>query len=116
MGEAIENNTRTMGAAKIVYILYLVGSLIGITCLIGAIMAYINKNEASDWLKSHYQYQIRTFWIGALYLLMGTLLSGNVIGWFIICYFIVWLVARSIKGMQYIDRETAHPNPTNWFF
>jgi len=30
-------------------------------------MAYIYKGDAPDWLKSHYRYQIRKFWIGILY-------------------------------------------------
>jgi uncharacterized membrane protein len=35
--------------------------LFGITGVIGVVMAYINKDDAAEWLKTHYQFQIRTF-------------------------------------------------------
>lgn len=47
-----------------VYILYLVGFLAGITALVGLVLAYVNRSDASAWLQSHYTFQIRTFWIG----------------------------------------------------
>lgn len=62
----VENGSSTEGTAKIVYVLYLVGILFGLTTLIGVVMAYVNRGDAPEWLKTHYQYQIRTFWIGAL--------------------------------------------------
>ena len=49
------------GQAKIIYILYLAGFIVGITPLIGIVMAYMNRGEGSDWIQSHYQWQIRTF-------------------------------------------------------
>ena len=79
-------------------------------------MAYINKGDAPDWLKSHYQFQIRTFWIGALYILLGALLSLVVIGYLILLFWVIWLIVRSVKGMKSLDAKEAHPNPTGWFF
>lgn len=106
----------TEGTAKIIYILYLVGILFGITGVIGVIMAYINRSDAPDWLKSHYQYQIRTFWIGGLYLLIGVILTFVIIGYLVILFWVVWLIVRCIKGMKALDRKEAHPNPTGWMF
>jgi len=88
--------------------------------IIGVIMAYSNKGEAPDWLKSHYQFQIRTFWISCLYLLIGGLLSVVVIGYFIIAFWAVWLILRCVKGMEALSQENPHPhphpNPTSWMF
>ena len=67
---AVGNSPTTKGAAKIVYILYLVSLLFGITGIIGVVMAYINKDDAPEWLQTHYQFQIRTFWIGALFIFL----------------------------------------------
>ncbi len=116
MNDLIENASTSKGSAKIVYILYLVGLIFGITGIIGVIMAYINKENAPDWVKSHYQFQIRTFWIGAVYLIAGTILSLILIGWFILLFWAVWLIVRSIKGMQALDAEKAIENPTRWGF
>lgn len=102
--------------AKIVYILYIVGLFFGITGLIGVVMAYVNKSDSPDWLASHYQFQIRTFWIGFLYLVVGSLLSVIIIGWFVILFWVVWLIVRCIKGMKSLDANQPHPNPTGWMF
>lgn len=111
-----ENGLTTKGSAKIVYILYMVGLIFGITGVIGVVMAYINKDDAPDWLKTHYQFQIRTFWIGALYLFLGSILSLILIGWFILLFWAVWLIIRSIKGMKALELEKQIENPTRWLF
>ncbi len=114
--EGVQDIPATEGTAKIVYILYLVGIVFGITGIIGVIMAYINKGDAPEWLESHYRFQIRTFWIGGLYLLIGAILSLIIIGYFVLLFWVVWLIVRSLKGMKALDRKEAHPNPTGWMF
>jgi len=94
----------------------MVGIIFGITGIIGVVMAYINKDGAQEWLKTHYQFQIRTFWIGALYLVVGTLLSVILIGWLVILFWLVWLIIRSVKGIKAFDSGVAIENPTRWFF
>jgi uncharacterized membrane protein len=113
---AVENSPAKKGAAKIVYILYLVSLLFGITGIIGVVMAYINKDDAPEWLQTHYQFQIRTFWIGALFIFLGSILSVILIGWFLLLFWVVWLIVRSVKGMKALDEEKAIDNPTRWFF
>jgi uncharacterized membrane protein len=111
-----EVKTTTEGMAKVVYILYLVGLLTGVTALIGVVMAYVNESEAPEWLRTHYRFQIRTFWIGFLYLFVGTILSLLVIGFFILLFWAVWVIVRCIKGFKYLDQKAAYPNPTSWLF
>jgi uncharacterized membrane protein len=114
--EVAQEQPTTEGAAKIVYILYLVGIIFGITGIIGVVMAYINRGDAPEWLKTHYQFQIRTFWIGALYMLIGILLMFVIVGYFVLLFWIVWLIVRCVKGMKFLDQKEAHPNPTGWMF
>jgi uncharacterized membrane protein len=106
----------TAGSAKIVYILYLVSIVIGISAIVGLIMAYINKDDAPDWLKSHYHFQIRTFWMGLFYLVTGMMLSQFIIGLLIILFWLIWLIVRCAKGMKYLDRREAYPDQTGWLF
>jgi len=113
---AVGNSPAKKGAAKIVYILYLVSLLFGITGIIGVVMAYINKDDAPEWLQTHYQFQIRTFWIGALFIFLGSILSVILIGWFLLLFWVVWLIVRSVKGMKALDEEKAIDNPTSWVF
>ena len=104
------------GPAKIIYLLYLASIIIGITAIIGLVMAYINRDDAPDWLKTHYRFQIRTFWIGAMYLFIGVLFAQFIIGLFILLFWLLWLIVRCAKGYKYLDREQAHPDPAGWLF
>jgi uncharacterized membrane protein len=113
---AKEVSTTTKGSAKIVYILYMVGVMFGLTGIIGVIMAYINKDSAPEWLKTHYQFQIRTFWIGGLFLITGWILSVVLIGWLVILFWVIWLIVRSIKGIKALELENAIENPKRWLF
>ena len=104
------------GTAKIIYILYLVNIVVPFTGLVGVIMAYVNQGEASDMLKTHYRFQIRTFWIGLLLLIVGALLTLILIGWLLILFYYVWLIIRCVKGMQALDQNQPVANPTTWMF
>lgn len=108
----------TAGAttAKIIYILYLVGIFIGITGLIGVVLAYINQGGAPAWLQSHYRFQIRTFWIGLFYLFLGALLTTIVVGWLVLLFWLAWLVIRCARGIKHLDRGEPYPNPITWWF
>lgn len=101
---------------KLIYILFLANIVVPFLGLIGVVMAYVNKADAPEWLQTHYQFQIRTFWIGLLYVMVGAILSVIIIGWFIIFFTIVWMVIRCVKGMKSLDAQEAHPNPTGWMF
>lgn len=101
---------------KLIYILFLANIIVPFLGLIGVVMAYVNKADAPEWLQSHYQFQIRTFWIGLLYVMVGAILSVIIIGWFIILFTVVWIVIRCVKGMKSLDAQQAHPNPTGWMF
>jgi uncharacterized membrane protein len=113
----VENSSIGKGSAKIVYILYLVGLFFGgITGIVGLVIAYTNKNQASVWLTTHYQYQIRTFWIGALYLFLGifsSILFGNLFFGFFLWF--VWVIIRSIKGIKALNSHASIENPNSWF-
>lgn len=93
-------------SAKVNYILYLIGLVIGLTALIGVIFAYSKRgSDNPDWLNAHYSFQISTFWYGLLYLIVGMVLSAVLIGWLVILFWIVWLVVRCVKGMTALDAQ-----------
>jgi len=116
MSEAIQEKATTEGTAQLVYILYLAGIVVGITGIVGVVMAYVNKGDAPEWLKSHYQFQIRTFWMGLMYFVLGAILMFVLVGYLVFLFWIVWLIVRCVKGMQYLSKKEAHPNPTGWMF
>ena len=101
---------------KIVYWLYLAGLLVGITILIGLIIAYVNKGEANEVERSHYVFQIRTFWIGLLMAVVGTLTSVIFVGFVVLLFYVVWLIVRCAKGLGRAGKGEAMPKPLSWMF
>ena len=114
--EAVAVKKTTEGTVKLIYIFYLVGIVVGITGIIGVIMAYVYRGDAPDWLRTHYTFQIRTFWIGALYLFIGGLLSAVLIGYLLLLFWLVWLAVRCAKGLKALEEKQAPPNPMGWLF
>ena len=103
--------------SKLIYILYLVSLAFGITAIVAVIIAYINKDDQMpDWLKSHYNYQINTFWKGMVMLVVGVITIIIIIGIPILIFWTVWVIVRSIKGMKLLDQQQPHPNPEGWLF
>lgn len=113
MADSEQNSQNT---AKIIYLLFLANIIIQFLGVIGVIVAYVNKNDAPAWLQSHYQFQIRTFWIGLLYIFTGVILAMAVVGYFVLLFWVVWVVIRCAKGIKYLDQKQPYPNPTTWFF
>jgi uncharacterized membrane protein len=113
MADSQQNSQNT---AKVVYLLFLVNIFIQFLGIIGVIIAYVHKSDAPTWLQSHYQFQIRTFWIGLLYLFIGVILATVAIGYFILLFWVIWVIVRCVKGMKYLDQNQPHPNPTSWLF
>src|SRR5512140_3240114 len=102
--------------AKIVYILYLVSLVSGVTALIGVILAYVNVGDAPEPFRTHYRFQIRTFWIGILYSIACGLLTLVVVGAFLFVLVAIWFVVRCAKGLQSLGRGEPYPNVDTWLW
>lgn len=116
MNEVSAERTGNPDMAKIVYVLYLIGLLTGITMIIGLVMAYIYKDESPDWLRTHYESQIRIFWIGILYCIIASILILLFIGFLLYFVIAVWWIVRCVKGLKYLDQKVAYPNYESWAF
>jgi len=104
------------GLAFIVYLLYFAGYLTGITKIIGVIIAHLQWRSADPIARSHFQFQIRTFWIGLLYLAVGAVLIFVVVGAFVLLWWLVWSIVRNIKGVLALNENKPIANPTSWMF
>ncbi len=100
----------------IIYVLYLMNFIIPFGALIGLIMAYVNKDDEDNFLQSHYQFQIRTFWIGLLYGFIGFVLTLILIGWLVLLFTLIWWIIRCAKGFKYLGKKQPMPDPTSWMF
>lgn len=108
--------TYDRGYAFAVYALYALGFFTVITAVIGLIIAYVKTSTAGDVWLSHFQFQIRTFWIGLLYLIVGFGLLYFFIGAFIILWWTIWTLVRIIKGAILLHDQRPIAAPMSWLF
>ena len=114
MNEPKQDNSSSI--AKVIYILLIVGTIIGVTGIIAVIMAYVNKDDSTHWLQTHYRFQIRTFWIGLLYATIGTITFSIIIGYFILLFTFFWLIIRCAKGLKQLENKQPVQNLESWMF
>ena len=101
--------------AQLVYGLYLLSFVVGITGIIGVIMAYLNRGKGPAWVDSHYTYAIRTFWIGILYAVISGILMVVLIGGLLLIATIVWIVVRCLIGLQRAGANQPIERPESWW-
>jgi uncharacterized membrane protein len=114
VNEVISDRPANTGIATVIYVLYLVTVISGVTALIGVVMAYLYRDEAPAWLRTHYEFQIRTFWIGVLYSLIAGILCFVFIGFVLFFVIAVWWIIRCVKGLRYLDRRESYPDYQTW--
>jgi len=85
--------------AMIVYALQAAGFIIGITFIAAVVLNYIKREDvAGTWIASHFRWQIRTFWFGLLWSVIGAFTAFIGIGFAILFANSVWVIYRIIKG------------------
>ncbi len=100
--------------ALAIYILYLIP--FGVTHIVGLVLAYVARDTAPDWLKSHYTFQIRTFWIGLLYFSAAAVLCVLLIGFVLLPVVVIWFIVRCALGLARLLRREPYPTPASWTF
>ena len=86
--------------AVVVYILQALSLFVGgITGLVGVIINYVKLDDVRNtWVERHFRWQIRTFWIGLLWTVIGIVTTPIIIGWFILLGISIWIIYRIVKG------------------
>ena len=85
--------------AAVVYALQAAGFFIGITWIAAVVINYVKKEEvAGTWLESHVRWQIRTFWFGLLWGVVGGILLIVFVGAVILFADAIWIIYRIVKG------------------
>lgn len=99
----------------VVYALHIAGAVTGgLTCVIGAIIAYVSRKNAPEWLASHYEFQIRTFWLAMAFSVVSIILTPVGVGVVALVATGVWLVVRGVVGLSALLKGQAYPTPKNW--
>src|SRR3990172_9864657 len=83
----------------IIYALYAASFLVGITAIAAIVMNYIKRDDvAGTFLGSHFRWQIRTFWFGLLWGVLGAITMQFIIGFLVLIANGVWIIYRIAKG------------------
>jgi uncharacterized membrane protein len=84
----------------IIYALYALSFLTGgLTAIAAIIINYIKRDEVKGTLlESHFNWQMRTFWWGLLWGVIGLITMPVGIGFVILAANAIWLLYRIIKG------------------
>jgi uncharacterized membrane protein len=104
------------GLALIVYILYLIGFLTGVSAVIGLIVAWMQIERADPVSRSHFRFQIRTFWIGFLFVAAGVVTLQIAVGALILLWWVVWTAIRCVKGLLLLNAGEPIAEPESWLF
>ena len=83
----------------VVYVLQALSFAFGVTAIIGLVINYIKRDEAVGTIyESHFDWQIRTFWWGLLWSVVGVILAFVLIGFAMLFVVWIWAVYRVVKG------------------
>jgi len=96
-------NTPDLSSAKtlttVVYALQVLSFFFGITAIVAIVINYVKIDDVQGtWLESHFRWQMRTFWFGLLWGVIGSVLLLVLVGWFILAADAVWVIYRIVKG------------------
>jgi uncharacterized membrane protein len=97
MAEADEKKGKDL--ALLVYILQAVGFIIGLTWIVAVVINYVKRDDVrGTWIESHFDWQIKTFWIGLAGMIVGWITVFILIGWLILLAVTIWGIYRVVKG------------------
>lgn len=85
---------------RIIYILFIVSYFTGgLAALVGVIMAYVNRSDATAFEKEHLNYLIKLFWVSFVLIIVSLLTWVFVIGMIVGIAWFIWSLIKIIKGM-----------------
>lgn len=105
-----------MNRPTIISLLYLSSFILGVTALIGVILAFVWKGEPhEDWEATHYQYLINTFWIGLVGTIVGIVTMIVLVGFLVLLATVALCVVRSVLSLLKAQKREPMPNPGTLF-
>jgi uncharacterized membrane protein len=106
-----ESDAAAKKVATIIYALYAASFLVGITAIAAIIMNYVKKDDvAGTFLESHFRWQIRTFWFGLLWAVLGAATARFFFGYLVLVVNGIWCIYRIVKGwVRLNDNRPMYP-------
>jgi len=98
---------------QVVYALQALSFAFGVTAIVGLIINYIKRDDVAGTVyQSHFDWQIRTFWWGLLWAVIGIVLAIVFIGFAVLFVAWVWAIYRVVKGwLKLTEGKPVQPSP-----
>ena len=113
-GKTSEELASLKTITTVVYPLQALSFAFGVTALVGLIINYVKRDDVAGTLyESHFNWQIRTFWWGLLWGVLGSILIFA-FGLGLVVLFVAWIWAiyRVVKGwLKLNDGKPVMPSP-----
>ena len=95
----------------ILYILYASCWILGgLPAIVAIVINYIKREDAAGTLyESHFAWQIRSFWWGLAWAVVGTITAIIGIGFLILGALVIWLIYRMVKGLLFWNDHKPMP-------
>jgi len=121
---ARDGDARTM--LLVIYGLFFAGFITsGVTTIVGVILAYVGRGSGPSWAQSHYEFQIRTFWLTVLAFfamaaffvvsVIMTLVLVGIVGLLLLApmglALMVWFGVRCGVGFNHALNSRPYPDP-----
>ena len=99
---------------QVVYAMQALSFAFGVTALIGLVINYVKREDVAGTLyQSHFDWQIRTFWWGLLWSVLGfILIFAFGLGLVVLFVAWVWAIYRVVKGwLKLTEGKAVQPSP-----
>ncbi len=102
--------------AVIVHACYAAALLVGITSIVGVVIAYLKRPDTAGTIyESHLDYAIRTFWIGLAMGVAGFILTFVFVGVFLLLFTAVWYIIRVVRAFLAWADQKPIADPKRFF-
>ncbi len=112
-GKTSEEMASLKTITTVVYALQALSFAFGVTALVGLIINYVKRDDVAGTVyESHFDWQIRTFWWGLLWAVVGVILAVLLVGFAVMFVAWVWAVYRVVKGwLKLTEGKPVMPSP-----
>lgn len=95
----------------------------GLTGIVVLLVANFREDKAQDWVKTHYDFQKRTFWIGIVPILACAILGiylkahgiqNQVLIFALVVIPLLYVIGRCITGFNHLLYNRPYPTPKAW--
>ncbi|ESQ74361.1 hypothetical protein [Asticcacaulis sp. AC402] len=113
------------GMAMLIYsLLFFMTLTLGLTGILALIIAtFADSDKTPPWIKTHYQFQVRTFWIGIVPTFLTFFASQYLIKvvqvqpiymFLVVMPVLAWVAGRCAMGFNHLLYRRPYPNPKSW--